>query len=41
MAKYDEDNPIYNLFIVVDRMEGSSRFIQWWDQDHGPTQVER
>ena len=33
--------PIYELCIGPEIMEGSSRFLRWRDQEHGPTQAGR
>ena len=30
---------IYELCTVTERMEGYSRFLRWWDQEHGPKQA--
>ena len=32
IAEYVAGRPIYELCTGADRMEGSSRFIRWWDQ---------
>ena len=32
---------IYKLFTGAERMEGSSRFLRWWYQDHVTNQTKR
>ena len=32
---------IYKPFICAENMEGPSRFLRWWEQEHAPTQAER
>ena len=39
--EYVTDQPIYELCTGAERMEESSRFIRWQDQDNGTTQAER
>ena len=41
IVEYIADRPIYELCTGAERMEGSRRFLWWWDQDHGPTQADR
>ena len=40
-ADYVAGRPIYKLCTGSERMEGSIRFMWWWDQEHTPTQAER
>ena len=32
IAEYIAGRPIYKICTVADLMEGSSRFLRWWDQ---------
>ena len=41
IAEYISDRTIYELCTGEERMEGFSRLLWWWDQDHGPTQAEQ
>ena len=41
ITKYIEGRPIYKLFIGEDLMEGSSRLLSWWAQEHIPKQANR
>ena len=41
IEEYVAYQPIYNLFIGVDHIEGSRRFLRWWDQYNGPNQAEQ
>ena len=41
IAKYAAVRTIYKLFTGTERMEGPSRFLMWWYQDHGPNNTER
>ena len=41
IVEYVAERSIYELCTVMDKMEGYSRFLRWWDQEHGPTQAER
>ena len=36
IAEYIVDYPIYELCMEVERIPGSSRFMQWWYQDLTP-----
>ena len=36
IAKYIAAIPIYKLCIGEERMEGSSRLLRWWYQEHPP-----
>ena len=40
IAEYVSGRPIYKLFIGAEQMEGSSRFLRWWGQYHGPNQTD-
>ena len=37
ISEYVAGIPIYKLFTGSERMEGSSRFLMWRDQEHAPT----
>ena len=37
IAEYVAGIPIHKLFTGSERMEGSSRFLMWRDQEHAPT----
>ena len=41
IAEYVAGIPIYELCTGADPMDGSSRLLRWWDQYHGPNQMER
>ena len=38
---YVAGRPMYEMCTGEERMEGFSRLLWWWDQDHGPTQAEQ
>ena len=40
-AEYAAERQIYELCTGAESMEGSSKFLMWWYQEHGPTQGER
>ena len=35
ITRYIVENPIFELCMRAERRKESSRFIRWWDQDHG------
>ena len=39
--EYASGRQIYELCTGAERIEGSSRFLMWWDQEHGPNQKKR
>ena len=41
VEEYIEGILIYRLCNGVDRMEGYSRLLMWWQQEHNPKQKER
>ena len=41
IEEYVAGRPIYELCTVAEWMEGSSRFLRWLHQDHGPNKMER
>ena len=41
LAGYVAGITIYELSTVAERMEGSSRFLSWWYQEHGTKRTDR
>ena len=41
ITEYVSGRLMYRLWTGEERMEGSSRFLRWWDQEHDPKQAER
>ena len=41
IVEYASGRPIYEHFTGTERMEGSSRFLWWWEQKNVPKQAER
>ena len=39
IAEYVAGSLIYEIYTGAERMEGSSSFLRWWDQEHIPTQA--
>ena len=41
ITEYLSGRPIYEIYTGAERMDGSSQFLRWWYQYHGPNKIER